>query len=131
MDFVSISFLYDSTREKRVDRMKPKITREALEQSWSDPVNWRYGLIYYCKEDPRVWVPKRQKWRGWTLNFAHPLSIPALIFSILFATLPLYFLAVYGFGGAWIWFWWAVLLAIVVSTCLACWYWSSPGRYGK
>jgi uncharacterized membrane protein len=109
--------------------MMPKITRETLEQLWSDPANWKYGLIYLCKEDPRIWVPKRQKWRGWTLNFAHRRSIPALIFCILFATLPLYLLAVYGFVGTWIW--WAILISIVAITCLACWYWSSPGRYEK
>jgi hypothetical protein len=109
--------------------MKPKFTRETLEQLWSDPLNWKYGLIYYCKEDPRVWVPKRQKWSGWTLNFAHRRSIPALILCILFATLPLYLLAIFGFVGTWIW--WTALVSIVVITCVACRYWSSPDRYLK
>jgi hypothetical protein len=28
---------------------------------------------------PGVIVPKQQKWRGWTLNFAHRYAIPTLI----------------------------------------------------
>jgi uncharacterized membrane protein len=43
-----------------------------LEELWKDPKNWRWKVFYYCKEDPRLLVPKRLRWTGWTVNFAHP-----------------------------------------------------------
>jgi len=73
--------------------MKPKVTRDKLEQLWRDPVNWKRGLIYSCKDDPRIVVPKKQKWRGWTINFAHRRATPTLILMILAAGLPVFLLA--------------------------------------
>jgi hypothetical protein len=73
--------------------MKPKVTRDKLEQLWRDPVNWKRGLIYSCKDDPRIVVPKKQKWRGWTINFAHRCATPTLILMILAAGLPVFLLA--------------------------------------
>lgn len=46
-----------------MDRPDP----EAL---WRDPANWNGGF-YSCPADPRLVVPKRARWRGWTINFAH------------------------------------------------------------
>lgn len=40
---------------------------------WDDPANWRWG-VYYSPLDTRVWVPKKPKWMGATLNFAHRAS---------------------------------------------------------
>lgn len=37
----------------------PKLTRERLEQFWSDPANWTFASIYRCREDPRIIVPRR------------------------------------------------------------------------
>ena len=49
--------------------------KERNEELWADASNWYYGhCIYWCPEDPRVWVPKPVKWTGWTLNFAHQAS---------------------------------------------------------
>ena len=76
--------------------MKPKVTRDKLEQLWRDPVNWKRGLIYSCKDDPRIVVPKKQKWRGWTINFAHRRATPTLILMILAAGLPVFLLAIFG-----------------------------------
>ena len=73
--------------------MKPKVTRNNLEQLWRDPVNWKRGLIYSSKDDPRIVVPKKQKWRGWTINFAHRRATPTLILMILAAGLPVFLLA--------------------------------------
>lgn len=42
-----------------------------LERLWSDPSHWSPPGIYRCAEDPRLIVPKRRRWAGWTLNFAH------------------------------------------------------------
>ena len=42
-----------------------------LEDLWRDDRNWRWNLIYACKDDPRTIV--RNRWLfGWTWNFAHP-----------------------------------------------------------
>ena len=109
--------------------MKPKVTPETLELLWSDPANWKLGFIYCSKDDPRVIVPKRQKWRGWTINFAHHYAIPALILILVFVSLPLSLLAAYGLVGTWIW--WIVLIVIVATVCIACWYWASPDRYAN
>ena len=54
------------------------MTREETDACWRDPKNHKWGLIYYCKADPRAIVPKRYKWMGWTVNFARPSAIPVL-----------------------------------------------------
>lgn len=46
--------------------------REQIKALWSDRANWKWGIIYACSQDPRVIVPRRWRWGGWTLNFAHP-----------------------------------------------------------
>ena len=48
---------------------KDYMTREEMEACWI-PRNRKWGLIYYCKADPRAIVPRRFKWMGWTVNFA-------------------------------------------------------------
>ena len=63
------------------------MTKEELEKLWADKDNWLCGAIYYCKNDPRLVVPKRIKWTGWTMNFAYPWRAIGLIIFILFAAL--------------------------------------------
>lgn len=46
--------------------------REQIEKLWKEKTNWKWGVIYCCAEDPRVIVPRRWRWGGWTLNFRHP-----------------------------------------------------------
>ena len=43
---------------------------------WNRLENWHAGWvgIYVAPNDSRVWVPKREPWIGWTLNFAHRRS---------------------------------------------------------
>ncbi len=48
------------------------MAREQIEKLWRDKANWTWGVIYHCQEDPRVIVPRRWRWGGWTLNFSHP-----------------------------------------------------------
>ena len=83
-------------------------------------------MVYVCKDDPRLIVPKRPKWGGWTLNFAHA-SVWLLLFSVLLSILipTAFFLAgtvgrVVGLvSEAFIIVSWCVLSAVV----------SSPNRY--
>jgi uncharacterized membrane protein len=58
------------------------------EESWrNDPENYKFGIFYFNPNDPRIFVPKRIKELGWTLNFANPFSWLILIGIITFAIL--------------------------------------------
>ena len=61
------------------------MAREEIEACRNDPRNHKWGLIYYCKADPRAIVPRRYKWMGWTVNFARPSAIlwVALLLAIV------------------------------------------------
>jgi uncharacterized membrane protein len=66
------------------------------EALWRDPANWRRGMAYYCKADPRVIVPKRNPWGGWTVNFAHPQAWTVIAGSVVIAAGPVVALLVLG-----------------------------------
>ncbi len=57
-----------------------------LDALWHDPKNWRLGVIYVCRKDPRIVVSKRLKWTGWTFNFAHKGSY-CLLFAVILLTI--------------------------------------------
>lgn len=67
------------------DREKP--SKETLEKWHQDPDNWKLGVFYFNKEDRRIFPPKRKAQFGWTVNFANPLSILAIVAIIAFAIL--------------------------------------------
>jgi uncharacterized membrane protein len=46
----------------------------------NDPKNYIGGLLYFNHHDKRVILPKRNRYLGWTFNFAHPYTY--LIFAI-------------------------------------------------
>ncbi len=54
-------------------------TKETLDAWHKDPSNWKWGLFYYNKNDKRIFPPKRMATFGWTVNFANPYSILAMI----------------------------------------------------
>ena len=47
-----------------------------------DPNHWKWYVLYYNKEDKRIFPPKRIKGLGWTINFANPKSVFAFIILI-------------------------------------------------
>lgn len=55
---------------------------------WNDPSNWKWRLFYSCKDDPRVIVPKKPKWAGRTLNFAHARSFLVLLLTVVAIIIP-------------------------------------------
>ena len=65
------------------------MTREQLELLQKDPRNRKWGIFYYCQADPRVIVPKRYPWMGWTINAARPASIPVLLLLLAILVGPL------------------------------------------
>ncbi|MEO7299562.1 MAG: DUF5808 domain-containing protein [Verrucomicrobiota bacterium] len=109
--------------------MSTKLPPGTLDKLWAEPKNWRAHFIYVCQDDPRVIVPKRNKWRGWTLNFAHGSAWLALVTLILAVGLPLIYLAKSRLVNTGIWY--AALAGIVVITGGLCWFLSSPRRYEK
>ena len=74
------------------------MTRNELDRIWARPGNW--SLVYRCAEDPRVIVPRRRPWMGWTINFAHPLAWPALLLCVAVAVGPFLILLRLGFFSA-------------------------------
>jgi uncharacterized membrane protein len=51
----------------------------------TDPDNYKWGLFYFNRSDPRILVPKRNNMMGWTLNFASPYSYLFLVAIVLIA----------------------------------------------
>ncbi|MCA9406897.1 MAG: hypothetical protein KC684_10185 [Candidatus Omnitrophica bacterium] len=70
-------------------------SKNDIQKFYADPESWKYGCIYYCPGDPRIIVPKRLRWTGWTINFAHPRAWVTLTGLILFAVLPPLFVLCY------------------------------------
>ncbi len=64
-----------------------------LKEQWhNDPKNWKYGLFYFNKDDKRIFSPKRNKYLGWTVNFANATSIITFLVLITLILLVTYFL---------------------------------------
>ncbi|MBZ0165636.1 MAG: DUF5808 domain-containing protein [Candidatus Omnitrophica bacterium] len=47
------------------------MTLEEAENLRVNPKNWKWGVVYFCPQDPRWIVPKKITSTGWTYNFAH------------------------------------------------------------
>lgn len=60
-----------------------KPTEEIVARWHKDPNNWKWGILYYNKEDKRIFPPKRNKYMGWTVNFANPVSVTSIIVIII------------------------------------------------
>jgi uncharacterized membrane protein len=45
------------------------------------------GVFYFNKDDKRIFPPKRKAQFSWTVNFANPLSIIAIVVIISVAIL--------------------------------------------
>lgn len=43
-----------------------------------DENNWKFGVFYFNPDDKRIFPPKRSK-LGWTVNFANPVSVMAMV----------------------------------------------------
>jgi hypothetical protein len=103
------------------------MTLEELEDLRNDPDNRKWG-VYYCKEDPRVIVPKHWKGMGWTVNAARPSAIPMLLFMILLVVVPPTVVRAYGGGTVDSLFAAAAGIAVV---CLLSAYLSSSTRWSR
>ena len=107
--------------------MNTKLPAGTLDKFWADPNNWRGRSLYACKDDPRIFVPKRPKWAGWTLNFAHGSAWVNLLACILSIAIPTIFFVKARLIGTWGWF--AFIISLVVFWCVLSWFLASPKRY--
>ena len=65
--------------------------KETLEKWHKDPNNWKWGCIYFNKEDQRLLPPKRIAWMVWTVNFANLKSVLLFIALLIFCLLIVLF----------------------------------------
>jgi hypothetical protein len=87
------------------------MTRAEAEALRSSDGNWKLGIIYACRVDPRVIVRNRFV-VGWTWNFAHPWVLPTLLGFTLFALGPAAWLLRSGITNV------LILLAVVTACVL-------------
>jgi len=101
------------------------MTPEEIEACWKDPHNRKWG-VYYCKADPRVIVPRRRKWMGWTLNFARPTAVPVAACLAALVGVPVLTVRASGGGTATL-----VLIGVagILVVCLLSAYLSSSKRW--
>jgi uncharacterized membrane protein len=71
--------------------------KEELNRLWGDDRNWGHGIwgCYFCKEDPRLLVPKRRL-PGGTFNMAHRMAVPLMTAIIVFLILLVIILPLWG-----------------------------------
>ncbi len=68
------------------------MTGDEAERLRMDPGHWTLGVVYHCKQDPRVIV--RNRWFfGWTWNFGHPLAFVVLILFVAVFLAPILVIA--------------------------------------
>ena len=60
-------------------KMMCKENLKMNDERQDDPGNWKFGIFYFNKNDSRILLPKRNRFMGWTLNFANPYSILAVV----------------------------------------------------
>jgi hypothetical protein len=109
--------------------MNTKLPSGTLDKLWSDSSNWTAGIIYVCKDDPRFIVPRRMKWSGWTLNFAHPSAWVTLLLIFLSLIIPSLYLLQARLTGTVACY--AYLAGIIVFWCVLSALLSSPKRYER
>lgn len=97
------------------------MTQEELNKLWLDPGNWRGGGIYHCPDDPRIIVPKRIRWTGYTMNFARRAAIPVLLAVLVILLAPFLLIFVMAPGAAIFLIGLAFVVAVVTLTGICKW----------
>lgn len=71
--------------------MKTKYNPKNFNRMENDPDNYKWGIFYFNPDDSRILLPKRNKWMGWTLNFANLWAYVIILSIIVIAILITYF----------------------------------------
>lgn len=64
--------------------------KETWEKWKKDPNKWKWGIIYYNKEDNRLFVSKKIEWMGITINFANKKAKWVCLLFTLFVLMVLF-----------------------------------------
>ena len=75
-----------------------------------DPANWKLGIVYVCKDDPRIIVRTLLPF-GWTWNFGHRKTYIAILIAIVAFLAPPYLAWRMGVRST-------LIIGIVVVVCL-------------
>jgi uncharacterized membrane protein len=67
--------------------MKTQFEQNELERMRNDPENYKWGIFYFNPQDSRYFVPKKNQWIEWTLNFTNPYSYLIVLGIIIFAVI--------------------------------------------
>jgi len=67
--------------------MNSSFEQERLDKMSKDPKNYKLGVFYFNPDDSRFVLPKRNKWFGWTLNFANANTYVVIMLIIVFAVI--------------------------------------------
>ena len=63
--------------------------KEAFENWYKDPNNWKFGIFYFNKDDKRIFPPKRYGYFGCTINFLNLksklINISVVVLIVLIA----------------------------------------------
>ena len=105
--------------------MSTRLPSGTLDKLWADHNNWRAGIVYVCRDDPRLIVPKRPKWGGWTPNLAHPVGWITLLVCLLSIIVPTACFAAVGLAFAAL----PLVLFVGLFWCILGWFFSSSARY--
>lgn len=54
--------------------MKRQFDEYERDEMRNNPDNYKLGMFYYNPQDPSFIVPKRNKYLGWTFNFANQFT---------------------------------------------------------
>lgn len=83
------SIYYYMKRSKTLNKQFEELT--SMESSPGDDAHWKWGIFYFNKEDPDLFVEKKFG-VGWTVNFARPGIWIFLFIVIVVPLLPLFFM---------------------------------------
>ena len=71
--------------------MRSKFNPGNFNRLEKNPEHYKWGLFYFNPDDPRVILPKRAQWMGWTMNFANPWLYVILGSFIIIALIVAYY----------------------------------------
>lgn len=82
------------------------MTQDEIDRAeWRNPANWGgprslggFFEVYFSQRDSRIWVPRRKRWMGWTVNLARPGGVWWLVSVCVGSVLLVFASAVYTIG---------------------------------
>lgn len=83
------SVYYYMKRSKALNEQFKKL--DSLESEPSDDEHWKWGLFYYNKDNPELFIEKKFG-IGWTVNFARPGIWIFLFIVVVLPLLPMFFM---------------------------------------